>query len=76
MCGVKVKGRVSDKQLTERLGMGDMISALQPNRLRWYGQVLRMEDNDWVKKCMEYEMEGSNPTGRSKRTWREVVHVN
>ena len=31
---------------------------LQQNRLRWYGHVLRKEDDDWVKKCMEYEVEG------------------
>ena len=31
------------------------------------------EDNDWVKKCMEYEVEGSKPRGRPKRTWLEVV---
>ena len=31
------------------------------------------EDNDWAKKCMEYEVEGSRPRGRPKRTWREVV---
>jgi len=41
--------------------------------LRWYGHVLQKEDTDWVKKCMEYEMEGSRPRGRPKRTWREVV---
>jgi len=35
--------------------------------------VLRKEDNDWAKKCMEYEVEGSRPRGRAKRTWREVV---
>jgi len=35
--------------------------------------VLRKEDNDWVKKCMEYEVEGSRPRGRPKRTWSEVV---
>ena len=35
----------------------------------WYGHVLRKDDDDWVKKCMEYEVEGSRP----KRTWREVV---
>jgi len=35
--------------------------------------VLRKEDTDWVKKCMEYEVEGSRPEGRLKRTWREVV---
>jgi len=26
-----------------------------------------------VKKCMEYEVEGSRPRGRPKRTWKEVV---
>jgi len=31
-----------------------------------------MED-DWLKKCMEYEVEGPRPRGRPKRTWREVV---
>jgi len=25
------------------------------------------------KKCMEYEVEGSRPRGRPKRTWKEVV---
>ena len=31
--------------------------------------MLRKEDEDWVKKCIEYEVEGT----RSKRTWRQVV---
>ena len=46
---------------------------LQENRLRWYGHVLRKEDNDWVKKCMEYEVEGTRTRGRPKKTWREIV---
>jgi len=29
--------------------------------------------NDWVKKCMEYEVEGAGPRGRPKKTWREIV---
>ena len=35
--------------------------------------VLRKDDDDWVKKCMEYEVEGSRPRGKPKRTWKEVV---
>jgi len=35
--------------------------------------VLRKEDNDWVKKCMEYEVEGARPRSRPKKTWREIV---
>ena len=45
---------------------------MQSSMIR-YGHVLRKEDNDWVKICMEYEVEGPRPRGRPKRTWREVV---
>jgi len=57
----------------ERLGIDDIILILQQIRLWWYGHVLRKEDNDWVQKCKEYEVEGSRPRGRPKRMWREVV---
>jgi len=73
MCNVKVKDRVPSKELRERLGIDDIILILQQNMLPWYGHVLRKEDTDWVKKGMEYEVEGSRPRGRPKRTWKEVV---
>jgi len=69
MCGVKLKDRLPSRELRERLGIDDIALVLQQNRLCWYGHVLRKEDDDWVKKCMEYEVEGPRP----KRTWREVV---
>ena len=56
MSNVKVKDRVPSKELRERLGIDDIILILQQNRLRWYGHMLRKEDTDWVKKCMEYEV--------------------
>jgi len=67
-----MKNRLSSKELRERLGVDDIALILQQNRLRWYRHVLR-KDDDWVKKCMEYEVEGSRPRGRPKRTWKEVV---
>jgi len=39
--------RVPSKGLRERLGIDDIISVLQQNRLRWYGHVLQKEDKDW-----------------------------
>jgi len=35
--------------------------------------VLRKEDNDWMKQCMEYYVEGARSRGRPKKTWREIV---
>jgi len=31
------------------------------------------EDNDWVMKCMEYEVEGVRSRGRPKKTWTKIV---
>ena len=73
MCGIKLQDKVPSERLTERPGLDDIISVQQQNRLRWYGHVLQKEDNDWVKKCMEYKMEGARTRGRPKKTWREVV---
>jgi len=47
MCDVKVKDRVPSR--VERLGLNDIISVLQQNRLRWYGHVLQKEDNDLTR---------------------------
>jgi len=72
MCNVKVRARVQSKELRERLGIDDIILILQQNWLRWYGHALR-KDTHWVKKCMEYEVEGFRPRRILKRTWTEVV---
>ena len=53
--------------MRERLGIDDIILILQQNRLRLYGHVLRKRDTDWVKKSMEYEVDGSRLRGRPKK---------
>jgi len=73
VCSVKLQDRVPSKRLRERLGLDEIISVLQLNRLRWYGYVLQKEDNDWARKCMEYEVESARPRGRPKKTWRKIV---
>jgi len=64
---------VLEKRPLNRFSSSSSNLGTQQNRLRWYGHMLRKEDNDWVKKCMEYEVEGLRPSGRPKRTWREVL---
>ena len=68
MCGIKLKDRLPSNVLKERLGTDDIALVLQQNTLRWYGHVVRKDDDDWVKKCMEYEVEGPRQRARPKRT--------
>ena len=69
--GFHIFSKFPSKELRETLGIDDIALVLQQNRLHWYGRVLR-KDDDWVKKCMEYDVEGPRP----KRTGREVVEKN
>jgi len=51
MCGVKLSDKVPCEELRDRLGLEDVVTVLQHNRLRWCGHVLRKDDSVWVKKC-------------------------
>jgi len=42
-------------------------------KIEFQVKVLQKEDNDWVKKCMECEVEGARPRDRPKKTCKEIV---
>ena len=77
MCGVKLKERLPSKELRERLGVDDIALILQQNRLRWYGHVLRKDDDDCVKKCMSMKLrvqdQGEDQRGPGKRLCERTV---
>jgi len=54
MCGVKVTDGFRRSELRERLGIDDIITVVQRHGLRQYGHVLRKDENDQVKKCVDY----------------------
>jgi len=58
MCGVELSDKVACEELRDRLGLEDVVKVLQRNRLRWFGHVLRKDDSEWVKKCMDFVVEG------------------
>ena len=53
MCGVKLCDKVACEELRDRLGLKDVVTVLYRNRLRWYSHVLRKDNSEWVKKCMD-----------------------
>ena len=55
--------------MRKRLRLDDIISVLQQNKAAMVWAYVAKKDNDWVKKCMEYEVEGARPRGRPQKTW-------
>ena len=70
MCGVTLKDEVPTVELRRRLGDEGVVELMRRGRLRWFGHVERMEVNDWVSACMNFEVAGNRGRGRPRMTWR------
>ena len=69
MCDVSMKDRRTSEKLRKLVGVEPITTVIKSGRVRWYGHVMRKSDEDWVKKCMEYGVEGRRPIGGPTRTW-------
>ena len=75
MCGISLKDRRTNEELRRLVGVEPITTFIRSGRLRWYGHVMRKGDEDWVKKCMEYRVEGRRLVGRPRTTWLESVEA-
>ena len=73
MCWVKLNERKKSEELKELLGLEPVSLTIKKSRLRWFRHVERKYDNDWVKRCITWEVEGIRQTGRPKKTWWDCV---
>ena len=58
MCGVSMKDRKTNEELRKQVGVEPTTTVIRSGRLRWYGHVLRKNDEDWVRKCMRFRVKG------------------
>ena len=61
MCSISMKDRRTNEELRRLVGVES--------------EMVWTCDEDWVKKCMEYRVEGRRPVGRARRTWLESVEA-
>ena len=74
MCGVKLVDRRKMEDLMEMLGLKETLDSMaKANGVRWYGQVMRREDDNILKKAMVMEVNGKRKRGRPELTWRRQV---
>ena len=73
MCGVKLVDRKKMEDLMEMLGLKETLYRMaKANGVRWYGHVIRRDD-DILKKAMMMEVNEQRKQGRPKLTWRRQV---
>ena len=69
MCGMKLLDRRKSEELMDiKESLHRMAKA---SSIRWYGHVLRKEDENVIVKALKFEVSGSR--GRPKQTWKKQV---
>ena len=67
------KDRIPSNDLLTKFDLLPVRRVVQRNRLRWFGHVVSMDNDNWVKKCMTLEVNGRRDPGRPKKTWEQVI---
>ena len=75
MYGISLKDRRTNEELRRLVGIEPITTLIRSGRLRWYEHVMSKGIEDWVKKYMEYRIEGRRPVGRPRKTWLESVEA-
>jgi hypothetical protein len=73
MSGVSLIERKTSVELRDMMGIEAVSSVVRRNRLRWLGHVLRKDEDDWVRKTMDLDVQGTRRIGRPRTSWDDVV---
>ena len=62
------------EDLMKMLGLKETLDKMaQANGVRWYGHVVRRDDESILKKTMMFEVNGQRKRGQPKQTWKRQV---
>ena len=74
MCGVKLSDRRNSEELMDMLEITESLDRMaKASSMRWYGHVLRKEDENVIVRALEFQVSGSRGRGRPKQTWKKQV---
>ena len=66
----KTDGEKEDRGHNEDVAIeGDGVS----DGVRWYGHVLRRDDEHVLRRALEFELKGKRRRGRPRKTWKMQV---
>ena len=73
MSGVTKMDRIRNETIRGTMKVGEISQKVQESRLKWYGHVLRREDECVGKIVMGMEVPGKRRRARPKRRWLDNI---
>ena len=73
MSGVTKLDRIRNERIRGTTKVGEISKKVQESRLKWYGHVLRRENECVDKRVMEMEVPGKRRRGKPKWKWLDSI---
>ena len=68
--GVTLRDRINSVDIRKELGVSSIQEKVREIRIRWYGHMQRMEENE-VRAVGDIRVPGKRPRGRPRTRWME-----
>ena len=73
MCGHTRLDNIKDEVIRNRAGVNEIGDKIRQGRVKWYGHVMRREDEYVGRQAMEMEVKGQRGRGRPKMRWKDNI---
>ena len=74
--GVALRDKLKNVDISKELDVSSIQAKVREMRLRWYGHMQRMDENNEVRAVGDMRVPGKRPRGRPRGRWMRCVRRN
>ena len=73
MLNITWEDKIKNEEIWKRCGVERLNNEIRRSRMRWYGHVMRREDEDFLRRALEHKVEKASTPGRPNKRWLDCV---
>ncbi|CAH0558813.1 unnamed protein product [Brassicogethes aeneus] len=74
--GLTRRDRIRNETVRAELDVEPILDSIKKQQLKWFGHMVRMEEDRQAKRIWQTKTIQKRPRGRPKKTWNDVVAEN
>ena len=71
--GVTRCDKIRNEEIRRELEIEPILEYVERSQLRWFGHVMRMNEQQYPVKYYQWQPQGKRPTGRPRKRWRDGI---